>query len=686
MVNDGHEPGPASFRPAPGQIVGGQFRLEHKLGEGGMGELYLACQLEVDRPVVVKFVHAQLALEQSESESRLRREAQAIAHINHPNVVQLYSFGREGAQPYLVMEYIAGHTLSKELERGAMPPARAVHIAKQIASGLAAAHQRGVVHRDLKPDNVMLSSVGNDRYAVKLVDFGIAKPLEPEGNKLTRTGLVVGTPQYMSPEQIEANIVDARSDLYCFGLILYELLTGSVTFSGSTPYELLSQHVKGQVIPPRRYVQGLAPELEVIVLRCLQKDPAQRFQSAEALHEALCALPAEPSDEDPRSAQLQPRAATTAALNTPPPQAPLGAGASTWRRLLPLGAVALALGALLLFRGQWSPSVGNKLQPAPHAPNPSAPEAPPSVPEVRTGGLVAPPAGPAGRISPPARGEAFTAAVQCLNASAARAYDSFQRYASWVDLSRGPTGHERTVHGLYTLVGGALCPEPRELEGDALGQLLSGYLVAFQALGAVLDKADAYYIASAFKYDDMRLGQSLHPELLRSFRRFATAERALRSELSRRAEVADRELLAQLPADSVEHAFHRLRITAQALTDLALRAPEGLDPGADTAAALDAYVAASAQFKARQAARAADDNPGLMVGMGMLLDAAKAFERKAKPSGQLDPARQPVRVLFANAGRNFVLLLSMSPWMGENTVRLVPLRPPPALLSLPESL
>lgn len=271
-----------------GSLLAGQFRLIQKLGEGGMGELYLAEQLHVDRHVAVKLVHPHLASHHPEAVVRLRREAKALGQINHPHVVQLFWYSEtEQGRPYLVMEYVPGRTLTREARTQQLTVERALRIALQVSEGLAAAHRHGIVHRDLKPDNIMLTQVEDDTHFVKLLDFGIAKLDEQDENNLTRTGLVVGTPQYMAPERIEYGTSDARTDVYALGLILYEMLTGHVPFHGETPYEILRKHVNVAPEPLSRVLPGILPELDMLVLRCLEKDPADRYAHGAELEDEL---------------------------------------------------------------------------------------------------------------------------------------------------------------------------------------------------------------------------------------------------------------------------------------------------------------------------------------------------------------------------------------------------------------
>ena len=288
-----------------GQVLSGQFRLQQPLGRGGMGQVYLAEQLEVGRPVVIKLLHGQ-ALSGSSGEARFKREAQALAQLNHPNIVQLYAFGRgEDGTPYLAMEFIAGRTLGSIVgERGALPEPEVREILEQLCDALVEAHKQGVVHRDLKPDNVMISTTQAGR--VKILDFGIAKLTRTAAPRITQNGEILGTPQYMAPEQLSEHATDERTDIYALGLIGYELLTGDVPFEADTALSLMMKVLSEPIVPPRLRApeRDVSPALDALIARCLEKDAARRFQSAGDLRAALASL---------RGGQ-QPAAAAHAAL------------------------------------------------------------------------------------------------------------------------------------------------------------------------------------------------------------------------------------------------------------------------------------------------------------------------------------------------------------------------------------
>jgi serine/threonine-protein kinase len=261
---------------APRQLLGGRYRLDALLGEGGMGQVYRAHDVVLERTVAVKLL---AGLETSEARARFLREARDAAALNHPHIVAVHDLGEEAGTLFLVMELVSGGSLR---EATAMSPSTVVEVAHQLALALAHAHGHGLVHRDVKPANVLL--VGGDRAAVKLADLGLAMSLGR--SRLTLDGAIVGTVAYLAPEQAVGGAVDGRADLYSLGVVLYELVTGRLPFQGSH-IELISQHLHAAVVPPRRLRPDLDPALERIILRLLAKDPTERFASAVGLAQAL---------------------------------------------------------------------------------------------------------------------------------------------------------------------------------------------------------------------------------------------------------------------------------------------------------------------------------------------------------------------------------------------------------------
>ncbi|HVQ53681.1 MAG TPA: protein kinase [Thermoanaerobaculia bacterium] len=273
----------------------GPYEILSPLGAGGMGEVYRARDARLGREVAVKVLPT-LSAGSPEALLRFEREAQAVAALSHPNVLSLHDFGKDGDVSYAVMELLEGETLRERLSAAAIPPRKAVDYAQQMARGLAAAHDRGIVHRDLKPDNVFLTRDG----LVKILDFGLARPADvreaggsgSQGASLTASGTVVGTPGYMSPEQIRGKPVDQRSDLFALGVILYEMLTGVRAFQGDNAVETMMAVL--QTDPPLSAGRGVPPELSEIVLHSLEKSPEDRFQSARDLAFALQREPSSP--------------------------------------------------------------------------------------------------------------------------------------------------------------------------------------------------------------------------------------------------------------------------------------------------------------------------------------------------------------------------------------------------------
>ncbi|MCC6620144.1 MAG: protein kinase [Deltaproteobacteria bacterium] len=313
-----------------GQIVASQFKIVKKLGSGGMGAVYLAEQMEMERKVVVKVLHPELTAMNPTAIERFRREARAVAQLNHPNIVQVYVFGQaDSGQMYLAMEFIEGRDLSVELARGPMPQPRALRILDQTCAALIEAHGAGIVHRDLKPENIMLADRhGNPDY-VKVLDFGIAKLHDTGGQpSLTQAGTVFGTPRYMSPEQVKGEAVDARSDIYALGLIFHEMLTGRHPFTATTTIDYLMKHVHEPVAPPHEAFAelDLQPRVEAVVMRCLEKEPGDRYQSvAEMQRDVRLAL--RDFSEAARGFPSQPppaesEAPRTRAKTQPPPKSP----------------------------------------------------------------------------------------------------------------------------------------------------------------------------------------------------------------------------------------------------------------------------------------------------------------------------------------------------------------------------
>ncbi|WP_059014495.1 Stk1 family PASTA domain-containing Ser/Thr kinase [Mycobacterium sp. M26] len=262
------------------QHLSDRYELGEILGFGGMSEVHLARDTRLHRDVAVKVLRADLARDPS-FYLRFRREAQNAAALNHPAIVAVYDTGEAetttGPLPYIVMEYVDGVTLRDIVHTdGPMPPRRAIEIIADACQALNFSHQHGIIHRDVKPANIMISKTG----AVKVMDFGIARALADAGNSVTQTAAVIGTAQYLSPEQARGESVDARSDVYSLGCVLYEILTGEPPFIGDSPVAVAYQHVREDPVPPSQKHSGVTPELDAVVLKALAKNPDNRYQSA----------------------------------------------------------------------------------------------------------------------------------------------------------------------------------------------------------------------------------------------------------------------------------------------------------------------------------------------------------------------------------------------------------------------
>ena len=273
-----------------GRVMDGRYQMEMRVGEGGMAYVYRAKDRETGRTVAVKVLMSRLVGDQ-EAVARLRREAQVAMRLDHPNVCGILAWGQASGMPYLVMPFLEGETLSRrETRHGPMPPALGVALLRQLCLGLQHAHDAGVLHRDLKPENVMLvPGVQPGRERAVVMDFGLAKEsvAGPEVLKLTATGIVLGTPEFMSPEQIRGKALDRRSDIFALGVLGFELLTGRLPFEGNTAQETMLAHLTGQPIRLRQANPKLPEPLERVMARAIAHKAEERYQTMGEFEEAL---------------------------------------------------------------------------------------------------------------------------------------------------------------------------------------------------------------------------------------------------------------------------------------------------------------------------------------------------------------------------------------------------------------
>ena len=358
--------GPSSGHGNPGPtLIGGRYELGELLGRGGMAEVRKGTDTRLGRVVAVKRLRTDLASDAT-FQARFRREAQSSASLNHPSIVSVYDTGEELAtdgsginQPYIVMEYVAGRTLRDILREGRkILPERALEITSGVLSALDYSHRAGIIHRDIKPGNVMLTPSGD----VKVMDFGIARAISDASSTMTQTAAVVGTAQYLSPEQARGETVDSRSDVYSAGCLLYELLTGRPPFVGDSPVAVAYQHVREPAVPPSDHDTSLTPEIDTIVMKSLAKRVEDRYQSAAAMradierylagHPVRATAPPLPSEPQttvaPTYAQ-EPSTQSTITTPAVPPEADDDRGGNRTGLIVFLGVllVALIVGAAL---------------------------------------------------------------------------------------------------------------------------------------------------------------------------------------------------------------------------------------------------------------------------------------------------------------------------------------------------
>ena len=345
--------------PQAPTVLGGRYELGPRIGSGGMADVFRGTDVRLGRDVAVKVLRADLARDPS-FQARFRREAQAAASLNASTIVPVFDTGTDDSGvPYIVMEFIDGRTLREVLtEEGRLLPQRALEVTADVCAALEAAHAAGIVHRDIKPGNVMLNRAGD----VKVMDFGIARAAA-DSSAMTQTAAVIGTAAYLSPEQARGEHVDARSDLYSTGCLLYELITGGPPFTGDSPVAVAYQHVREDPTPPSAYDETLSTEVDAVVLKAMAKNPANRYQSAGEMREDLLrAAAGEPVHATPVLESvpvLAPAAVSAAAYEQRDRSAARGVAYGLFGLLL----VGIVVGIALLVRGLLGTDSG--LVPAP---------------------------------------------------------------------------------------------------------------------------------------------------------------------------------------------------------------------------------------------------------------------------------------------------------------------------------
>src|SRR5579884_3675815 len=295
------------------EILGERYQLQDPIGRGDMATIYRGHDMRMDHTVAIKVLREVYSTD-PKFVTRFQREAKAASSLQHPNIVQVYDYGQTEGNYFIVMEYINGTDLRRYLRsRGVLAVDRAIIIAHDVALGLGAAHRRGIVHRDVKPQNILVGKDGS----IKLTDFGIASVYKDiNAERLTTTGMTLGTVQYYAPEQAQGEIVQPAADVYALGIVMYEMLTGRTPFDGDTPVAVAMQHIQDPPTPPTVYNPNIPPALEQIILRCLEKVPEMRFRDGSTLARALEVLGDEEMGESFPS-HLTPSSIPTSVTNGP---------------------------------------------------------------------------------------------------------------------------------------------------------------------------------------------------------------------------------------------------------------------------------------------------------------------------------------------------------------------------------
>ncbi|MBW3578514.1 MAG: Stk1 family PASTA domain-containing Ser/Thr kinase [Actinobacteria bacterium] len=326
--------------PGAGLLLGGRYRLDRPIGRGGMAQVWAARDEVLDRPVAVKLLSARFH-DDPDFQQRFRREAQQAAALNHPNIVAVYDTGEHDGLPFIVMELVQGRSLQQIMAHGGLTEERALEVCAEVCSALAYAHSRGIIHRDIKPGNILIDDNGD----VKVTDLGIARAIDAE--TVTQTAAVLGTAAYLSPEQAQGARLDASSDIYSLGIVLYEMLSGRPPFQGDSAVGVAYQHVQEQPRPPRERNPDVSPAAEAIAMKAVAKNPANRYASAQAMRDDLVRAHAGESVEAPAVLLPDDTAVIDSELapRRPPPTA------TQQRRRRTLGYLALGIFTVLAFAG-----------------------------------------------------------------------------------------------------------------------------------------------------------------------------------------------------------------------------------------------------------------------------------------------------------------------------------------------
>lgn len=342
--------------PLNGVLLEDRYRVDAKIATGGMSTVYRGLDVRLDRPVALKVMDTRYAGD-SQFLTRFQREARAVARLKDPGLVAVYDQGLDGSHPFLVMELIEGGTLRELLrERGPMPPHAAAAVLRPVLGGLATAHRAGLVHRDVKPENVLISDDGE----VKLVDFGLVRAVAEAG--ITSTSVILGTAAYLSPEQVSTGAADARSDVYAVGVLAYELITGATPFTGDNPLTVAYQRMDHDVPPPSAAISGVPPQFDEFIARATARNPEARFADAAEMAEDLDAIAVElalPRFRVPAPKNSAQHAAATAFHSRPTVDfhpAPQSAPAQTAPPLAPPPAVKNPTRQLIRDPQDWQPA------------------------------------------------------------------------------------------------------------------------------------------------------------------------------------------------------------------------------------------------------------------------------------------------------------------------------------------